>query len=198
MIKNRGLSRAFGLLALTAICLAACTATPLPSTPSPMGDTINFDDLSVDTVYHVNDTFTSVKATLSVLPFYWSDKTSYNDGSATVIAAEKTGNTGNEIMLNNVNLGFDVGSLECITIRFFKSGGNVNLIINQVEGNFNEFQDTNVGGVDVSVAYDSNTSYKGTLTLRGKFEKFVFQEKWLISFAIGGQELWLDDIGPCP
>ena len=197
MIKNRGLLRAFGVLALTAICLAACTATPLPSTPFPMGDTINFDDLNAGTVYHVNDTFISVKATLSILPFYWSDKTSHSNGRATVIAAEKTGNAGNEIVLNNVNLGIDVGPLECITIRFFKSGGNVNLIINQVEGNFDEFQDTNVGGVDVSVAYDSNTNYKGTLTLRGKFEKFVFQEKWSISFAIGGQELWLDDIGPC-
>ncbi|MBI3175689.1 MAG: hypothetical protein HYZ25_18360 [Chloroflexi bacterium] len=197
MIKNRGLLRAFGILALTAIYLAACTTTPSPSTPSPMGDTINFDDLSPNTVYHVNDTFTSVNATLSVLPFYWRDKTSHNDGSATVIVAEKAGGTGNEIMLNNVNLGFDVGSLECITLRFFKSGGNVNLVINQDKGNFDEFQDTNVGGVDVSVAYDSNTNYKGTITLRGKFEKFVFQEKWSISFAIGGQELWLDDIGPC-
>lgn len=196
MIKNRGLLRAFGILALTAVYLAACTTTLSPSTLSPMGDTINFDDLSPNTVYHVNDTFTSVNATIMVASFTGLSGSQYQ-GEAKVIAAEKFSSTGNEIMIHNVNLGFDVGSLECITIHFFESGGNVNLIINNDFGNLATFQDTNLGGVDVSINFDPGPVKMGHLTLRGKFEKFIFQEKWSVSFVIGGSELWLDDIGPC-
>jgi hypothetical protein len=36
------------------------------------------------------------------------------------------------------------------------------------------------------------------LTLHGDFVQFNFQEMGWISFAIGGQELAVDDVCPCP
>lgn len=164
----------------------------------PLHSCLDFDELTLGTTYQVPATFGTTEATMAVLPFQWDNGTwtSAGDGASVHNAAD-AGGSGNELFLNNVNLGYDVGSLQCVSIRYHDMGGNVNLVINNVVGNYSDFVDTNLGGVEVLVANDSSGNNSGSLTLSGKFESFPFQEQQLISFAIGGQELAIDNLCPC-
>lgn len=210
MIKSRlclhhtGAIREFrwvlGILALVAACLAACVTPnppPAPTPQSPLKDCVDFEDLTVGKTYRVPATFAGSGAAIQALSYQWSNMNWTNDGRADVMKDGLAGGSDNEMFLNNVNLGFNVGSLECVALRFRDKGGNVNLIINNNVGNFLDFQNVNLGGVTVSVTYDAGGENKGILKLSGEFTQFNFQEKWLISFAIGGQELSIDDICPC-
>ncbi len=189
---------ALGMLTLVAIYLAACVPpSPPPASPSPIKECVDFEGLMVGTVHKVPNTFVDSGTTIQVLPFQWGTGGWTSDGQADVTKNGLAGGEGNEMFLNNVNLGFDVGSLECVTIRFRDQGGNVNLVINNDMGNFADFQHASVGGVNVSVAYGAGGNNTGTLTLSGRFDKFNFQEKGMISFTIGGQELSIDDVCPC-
>lgn len=196
----RGFRWILGSLLLIVTCLAACAAcnptpTSVPS-PSPLKDCVDFEDLKVGNKYQKLATWASSGAAIQVLNFQWSNMNWTSDGYAEVMQDGLAGGAGNEMFLNNVNLGLDIGSTECVTIHFHNKGGNVNLIINDTVGNWDDFQNANLGGVIVSADYVGNEN-KGTLTLSGEFKRFNFQEKGWISFAIGGQELFIDDICPC-
>ncbi len=199
-LHHAGTTRRFwwvlGILALVSVYLPACMHEPSTSF-TPLKDCVDFEDLKVGTKYPVPSTIADSGATMGVLPFQRPGGGSWtNKGHARVEKAVLPG-AGNEIFLANVNLGFDVGSFDCVTLRFHDKGGNVNLIINNSVGNYKNFQDVNLGGVNVSVALAPGGKQKGTIKLHGKFVKFNFQGKWLISFAIGGQELAIDDVCPC-
>jgi hypothetical protein len=160
---------------------------------------VNFEDLAMGKMYQVSDTFTDSGATMRVLPLQWSNKNWTSDGRGDVKNDMPTGTPGNAMFLNNVNIGFDIGSLECVMLRFCDEGDNVNLIINNRVGNVQDFQEldgTHLGSVNISVDVDDENC--GTLNLSGKFEGFFFQKIWPISFAIGGRELYIDDVCPCP
>jgi hypothetical protein len=187
-------------LAIISLTLSACVQppTPPPPSPSPLKDCVDFEDLTVGTTYQVPATFADSGAMVWVLPFQWSNMNWTSIGRADAVKVGLAGGSGNEMFLNNVNLGLDIGALECVNLKFRDRGGNVNLIMNDKVGNSNDFQNTNLGGVTVS----ADTHYEhgdlvGTLKLSGKFAKFNFQEKQWISFAIGGQELSIDDVCPC-
>ena len=192
-----------GLLLLVVTLTVACNPSPGPAptpSPSPLTDCINFEDLTVGSQYQVPTLFTSSGATIQVLPFQWGNM-NWTNGSGASVGGDglAEGRGAKEMLPNNVNLGFNTGSLaQCITLRFRDRGGNVNLIINNVIGNWNDFQNANLGGVAVSVNYDPGGQNKGTLTLHGDFAQFNFQDMGWISFAVGGQELAVDDVCPCP
>jgi hypothetical protein len=192
------------ILALGAICLAACVPPPSPSSEpspsplSPLKDCVDFEDLAIGATYRVADTFTDSGAAMALWPFQWSNLNWTYDGRADLRNDMPAGTPGNAMLLNNVNIGFDAGSLECVTLHFCDEGSNVNLIINNQVGNVQNFQDlngTNLGSVTISVNVDSKNC--GTVNLSGKFERFYFRERGPISFAIGGQELYVDNVCPC-
>lgn len=191
-------------LCVLGLIFAACTQ-PMPTPTStgtkelqPMRGCIDFDELVLETKYQVPASFSASGATGVVLPFQWGNGawTSTGDGLSVKNALD-AGGSGKEVFANNVNLGFNTDPSQCISLRFHDKGGNVNLIVNNQVGNFPDFVDTNLGSVAISATYDTNGMNSGILTLTGRLETFMFQEKWPISFAIGGQELAIDHLCPC-
>jgi hypothetical protein len=147
---------------------------------------IDFEDLLLGTEYHVGNTFTTSGASIEVQSFQWSNGQWTDGGYARVENEGLAGGSGQDMLFNNVNLGFDFGGpCEGLSLLFGEYGGNLNIEINGDFRNFNDFIDINgpsIGGVDVVVSDFGNS--KGRLTLSGTIN----------SFAIGGQELWIDDI----
>jgi uncharacterized repeat protein (TIGR02543 family) len=149
---------------------------------------VDFEDLTVDTVYVVTDTFSDSGATMTVKEFQWGGGTWTSDGTAMVDDELKAGGSGLDINCNNVNINFDFGgSLNGLSLLYGEYGGNLNIDINGTFQNFNDFADIDgltIGGVDVAV-----TDLGGGL---GKLEL----DGVINSFDLGGQELWVDDVCP--
>ena len=147
---------------------------------------IDFEDLTPGTEYKVDDTFTTSGIPVAVEPFQWSGGGWTSDGYAKVMNGGQAGGSGNEMNVNNVNLDFSFGApIKSLSLLFGEYGGNLNIEVNGDFRNFDKFADVNgftIGGVYVTVVDlgDSN----GRLTLTGTIEQF----------AIGGQELWIDDV----
>jgi len=150
---------------------------------------INFEDLSLGSVYSVGDTFVSNNLPIEVLPFQWSNGVWFNDGRATVVTGGKAGGSGNEIKTNNVNLRiYTPIPISQLSLLFGEYGGNVNIRINGDSGfrnidNLSELDGQIIAGVKVSVINGFGND-KGSLTLTGL----------ITDFAIGGQEFFVDDI----
>jgi hypothetical protein len=211
---SQGRPRMLFVFLLAAICLVSCAPCPAcgpqapcptceacpdctPCTPTSCQGGTGFEDLAVGTTYHSSDTLTSSGLTIPLLPFQWMDGQWITNGQADV-RNDMQDETDNAMFLNNVNLGFDIEA-QCIRIRYCDLGGNVNFIANGVENTADDFQD--MAGIDFNGltfgVYDVNDRNCGTIETKGSAERFVFQEGWTISFAIGGQELYVDDVCPC-
>jgi hypothetical protein len=153
---------------------------------------VDFEDLPLPPmgVYHVGDTFPTGPAIVTALPFQWSGGGWTSDGYAQVDTSGLAGGSGQEMMVNNVNLHFHFAApLSCLELKFGEYGGNLNIEINGDFRNFENFADINgliIGGVEVSVVNGLGND-QGTLTLNGTIHSFV----------LGGQELWIDDVCPC-
>jgi len=149
---------------------------------------VEFEEQQVGTQYVVGDTFTDSGVSITVEPFTWSNGTSTSSGVATIDSGGQAGGSGNDVNTNNVNLSFDLpGAPTGLTMRFGEYGGNLNLRINGDFRNFEDFADIDgatIGGVQVAVA--QLTPQRGVLVLAGAIN----------DFAVGGQELWIDDICP--
>jgi hypothetical protein len=179
---------------LTATVVLAAMALPAEAQPAPSCALrgTGFGDLTQGTTYRVGDPFTSGAAEFLVRPFTLSDGRATEDGFASVDPAlAMAGGTGLELQVNNVLLDIGVGGLlESASVRFGDHGGNVNLEVNGDLRNINDLADlsgSTVGNVRVTVAQEPEEP-TGTLTLDGRIE----------SFAIGGQELWIDDVAGYP
>jgi hypothetical protein len=181
--------RLLSVLTLVLACAAGCvTPEPEPTvTPTPLPDCVDFEGLSVGTRYHVPDRFMDSDVEMTVRAFQWSTGEWTTDGFTEVDDEGRAGGSGQDMWINNVNLDFDFCcTVEGLTLRFGEYGGNLNIAINGVFQNFDDFVDidgANLGGVTVTVT-DGLGDDTGILTLKG--------EIW--SFALGGQELWIDDV----
>jgi len=115
---------------------------------------------------------------------------STTDGSVTIGNSGIAGGAGNELgWINNINLRFDFGTaLDGLTLQYGESGGTLNLDINGEFMNFPDFADINyntIGGTSVFML-DTGTPGQSTGSL------FVIGT--ITSFAIGGQELGIDNV----
>ena len=200
--------RVLMLIALAAAGLTACAppvpppaSEPVPPEPAELLACVDFEDQSPGAVYVVPNTFIASGISIQVLQFQWSDGTWTSTGPGVSVMDNMPNKTTNTAMfVNNVNLGFYLESTECLTIQYCELGGNVNLIINGITGNEDDFQafdGVDFNGVRVSVNKTDDQYNCGTIRLEGLFEKTDFQEQWPITFAIGGQELYIDEICPC-
>jgi hypothetical protein len=155
----------------------------------PETDCVDFEDLTASTTYNVGDTFVDSGVTIQVDPFVWSNGTVYSGGFAQVGSTGLAGGSGLELQVNNVNLTFDFGqSLKGLSLDFGEYGGNLNIEINGDFRNFNNFADINglvIGDAQV-VVLNGLGNDTGRLYLFGTID----------SFAVGGQELWIDNICP--
>ncbi len=150
-------------------------------------DCVDFEDPTLGTVYNVGDTFTDSGVNIEVEEYYWYGGGSTTTGTATIFNTGDAGGSGQDINCNNVNLAFDFSyPLDGLSLLYGYYGGDLNIDINGVLEKFLDFASipSPIGGVNVV-----NTDFgggKGMLTLSGTIN----------SFAIGGQELWLDDVCP--
>jgi hypothetical protein len=174
------------VVGLVAMVPAASGVITSPPTAADDSACIDFEDLPLGTEYHVEDTFSDSGVVIDVQIFQLSDGRWYDDGRARVANRGYAGGSGQEMEVNNVNLAFDFGgSCEGVSLLFGEYGGNLNIKINGDFKNFNNFIDINgltIGSVQVVV--NDFGDDKGGLKLSGL----------IYSFAIGGQELVIDDV----
>ena len=154
--------------------------------PAAAASCVGFEDLALSTTYAVGSVFSDSGVTIIGKTFYWSSGTPYSGGYSLVENGGMAGGSGNELQVNNINLGFDFGGpIPGLTLLYGEYGGNLNIEINGDFRNFERFAAINgllIGGVQVT-AVDLGGSL-GQLQLDGTIH----------SFAIGGQELWIDDV----
>ena len=156
--------------------------------PPPL-ECVDFEDPPLDATFNVGDSFVDSGVTVTGQTFFWSNGEATDGGFARIEEGGRAGGSGQEVQVNNINLAFDFGvTLPGLTLQFGEFGGNLNLEVNGERRNFQDFAEIdgdNIGGVDVSVTA-GELEEQGSLTLLGDID----------SFAIGGQELWIDDVCP--
>ena len=163
-----------------------------PCEPIVQHDCIDFEDLVPNTQYFVGDSFladnSGLQADIDVHEFFFSDGTPFGGGFTQVDTSGLAGHLGQDMMVNNVNLDFDFGmTLGGLSLNFGEYGGNLNIFVNGTHHNFEDFQDINgavIGGVAVTVPVGGFGNDVGQLVLNGTIH----------SFAVGGQELWIDHV----
>jgi LysM repeat protein len=165
--------------------IATLTATPTKD----FATCAEFEDLNSGSVYKAGERFITSNTIITVGQYVWGNGTPTADGYAAVAAQRAAGGFGNEMQVNNVNLNFmfDVPSNN-VSLLFGEYGGNLNMNINGEFLNFADFADVNgrvIGGVNVSVLNGLGND-KGFLQLSGAVK----------TFALGGQELWIDNVCP--
>lgn len=149
---------------------------------------VSFEDQKVGTQYKVFEWFKEGDVVVAFAPFFWSDGTPTVDGYAEIFDIGDAGGSGNELMINNINVRFIFPCIiEGLILKFGEYGGNLNIKINGEFVNFEDFTEIDgmmIGGVKVSVPSGGFGNDQGELVLEGK----------IYSFMIGGQELLIDDI----
>src|SRR5690606_7646384 len=100
--------------------------------------------------------------------------------------------SGQDLQVNNINLRFEPPQpYATVRVTFGEFGGNVNLRINdgqiQNVGDFSALDGQVVGGVRIGVDVQAE-GRRGLLRLDAEGNAQI------TSFAIGGQELWIDDV----
>ena len=148
---------------------------------------INFESPALGASYNVGDAFTDSGATMTIGPFQWSNTNWTSGGHATIDDEGLAGGSGQDLTINNVNVGVGFPATpNVVHLRFGEYGGNLNLEVNGDFQNFNNFADLNgtvIGGASVAVTNGFGND-QGTLMLTGEVH----------SLAVGGQELAVDEI----
>jgi hypothetical protein len=150
-----------------------------------------FTHLTPGDTYHVGDTITSSQVDIVVEQFQWSGGTWTNSGTAKVDDRNYARGSGNDLNARNVNLNFQFDyPIDKIFLKFGELGGNNNIRVNSVFQNVADLITLNGNSIDaVQITVNANqegNNWYGTLELNGTIN----------DFAIGGQELWLDDVCP--
>lgn len=162
-----------------ATALIAATAAVCATTAR--GALLDFEDLTLGDTFTHPSSFNTSGVTVN------TDVFTFGGGGTTANFAQvenggNAGGSGNELEVNNVLLDFAFGVVNGIKLQFGEFGGNINLKVNGTLLNVNNFSDLPgaVGGVSIT----ATANPVGTLTLAGNINQF----------AIGGQELWIDNI----
>jgi hypothetical protein len=131
-------------------------------------------------------------------PFTWKNGTMTTNGYAEIQQQGLAGGSGNELAINNILVWLALpgvaDSVQRVQFKFGEYGGNLNLWINnqlQNIDNFSQLNGVTIGGVQVRVLSGGLGNDHGQLELIGKMKQ---QASGLGQLALGGQELWIDDI----
>jgi hypothetical protein len=188
-----------GCGALAVACLVTgfhTSPAPAPTTTCESLDTLTPGARAVIGVPPVNS-FQPPTMDIGMRPFTWANGTSTSTGYAEIQTGNKAGGSGNEMQVNNILVTFSTGfgqTMETLRFSFGEYGGNLNLWINNQFTNFNNFADINgaiIGGVQVNVLSGGNGNDKGQIEFVGHM---VDQAGGRGQLAVGGQELWIDDV----
>ena len=144
-----------------------------------------FEDLTVGTIYGVGDVFVTSDIVVEVAEFTYGGGATTSGGFTMVEAGDAAGGSGQDLQVNNVLLRFGFDSpIEGLSLDFGAYGGNLNLEINGEFVNFGSMDDINGIGIGGTEVFTTAGGGRGSLIVFGFIE----------SFAIGGQELWIDDV----
>ncbi len=167
------------IIGVFAVAMAAVSA------PSQAA-TLNFEDLVLGTIYNPGDSFTTSGVTVTAEDFTFSSGVTTNLGFSRVENGTLAGGSGQELNVNNILLSFDVGNVTALSFAFGEYGGNLNMRVNGAFQNFENFSQLNgamIGGALVSVVNGFGND-QGSISLTGPIS----------SFAVGGQEFYMDDL----
>lgn len=155
---------------------------------------IDFEDIPAGTQFPAGVDFVSGGVLMHLEEFYWDVGSCTNPTMGGFVMVDSNGQacgSGNDLMVNNVNVAFDYGViLTDLVIHFGESGGNVNLTVNGQcvsAGNLSDMPPV-IGGVNVTVDEPNPGHGCGKLSLHGA----------IFEVSIGGQEFWIDDIECTP
>ncbi|MBN2475191.1 MAG: VWA domain-containing protein [Pirellulales bacterium] len=147
---------------------------------------IDFEDLKRGARYGVGETFVASGVPITGQTFYFGAGAPDDSGYAEVDMQGLAGGSRQDMELGGINLDFRFADpLTSLRLLFGVYGGQQNIEINDervIFDDFSKIHGTTIGGVGVSVQMVDRSL--GRLMLAGPIE----------SFAIGGQELWLDDV----
>ena len=168
-------------------CLISITLVLILFAQNASATLVDFEDLSLGATYHVGDSFTTAGVVITGEEFLL-----LTSGSAKVENGGLAGGTGKELHVNNINLGFNFGTaLNALTLQYGEYGGNINLEINGVLANVDNFFDlpASLGGTSVfTFDIGPHGNSKGAMFIIGTIN----------TFKIGGEKLYLDNIVASP
>lgn len=163
------------------------TSTPTVPPTQPALACATFDDLEPGMEYPVGKTFLTPDFSVTVDLFAFEDGSSKRTGLASVTSEESEGGYGSQVQARGVNLIFNLSSVPSqLSFLFGEYGGNLNMHVNGDFRNFENFADLDglvVGGTKVAVLKGYGNDF-GYLQLSGAIR----------SFAVGGQDLWIDNV----
>ncbi len=130
-------------------------------------------------------------------PFTWPNGATTRSGFAQIQNRSRAGGSRNEMAVNNLLTSISIGfgkTLQYLRFSFGEYGGTLNLSMNddfKVFRDFSQIHGTKIGGVQVTVLSGGNGNDKGQIEFAGNMAD---QKSGLGQLAVGGQELWIDDI----
>jgi len=164
--------------------IAVAAAVVLCAVGGASAVTVTCDDLTLGSSYIVGDSFTTGGVVVTVQEFVLGGGGT-SSGNVSVANGGGAGGSGNELMINNVNLNIDFGTtIDGMALMYGDMGGSLNLSVNgdqRVIQDFSEVQNAVIGGAQVFVV---GTGSKGGLFVIGLINQF----------SIGGQELAVDNL----
>jgi len=161
---------------------------------------LDFEDTTAGTQVDVGGQFTTTGTSIAIEPFQWANGIWTSNGSVRIDNRNYALGSGNDVNTRNATLSpaFPY-PVEWIWFRFGELGGNNNIRINSTFANvpdLAELNGTTLGGAQILVtATQTGNNWFGAMLILGPVD----------DFAIGGQELWLDNLcyfttstGPAP
>lgn len=165
--------------------LPIATPTATPTTVSRA--CAEFEDLKPGTAYRVGEIFLTSGLSITVEPFVWGMGVPTSGGLVYVTTGQAAGGFGTEIQTNNANIVFDFSAFpSSLSLLFGEYGSDLNININGDFRTIRDFADIHglkLGGVKISVLKGFGND-AGYLQLSGAIR----------TFAVGGQELWIDNV----
>jgi len=156
---------------------------------------VDFEDVPLQSNFGVGSIFISNNIRLTPQEFFFFGDGSTLTGSVFIDSAGNAAGSGQDISLGNINLDFGFGfPLEKISLDYGDYGGNTNIRVNgellNGRAGLNDLNNQTVAGVTVTVSPNINET--GLPLPTGKLEL----SGAITSFAIGGQEFWIDTVCP--
>lgn len=171
--------------------LVAVAALEAPETLS----CVDFEAQTLDSTKMVGDSLIDNGVTLSLGEYFFASAGSTVTGSTTIFDDGSAGGFGQDVNTNNINMSFSFPyPLERLSFEYGDYGGSVNLELSGkrevMSGGMTAFDGETIVDSVVTVTADRDVTgaplQTGTVTISGP----------ITSFAVGGQEFFIDSICP--
>ncbi|GAA1502427.1 hypothetical protein GCM10009677_37580 [Sphaerisporangium rubeum] len=177
------------------------TTPPSPSSTAPAYTCEPLDSLTLGKTITIGpppgSSYQPPLMDIAAHPFTLANNTTTANGHAKTENSGKAGGSGVEIRVNNLTLSISRGFgqvLRRVRFSFGEYGGNINVSANNQlvnVDNFSALHRKTIGGVEATVLSGGLGHDNGVIEFSGTMRD---QQNGLGQLAVGGQELWIDDI----